>query len=70
MSDDETEGRESHDEDLAYLRNADPSVKLDHMSVDWSINRLADNLVDLGKLIPKRLRERLARSRTRRVAGS
>jgi len=61
MPSDEVQDRESHDDDLAYVRKGDPDpLGLDYMSVNWSINRLSNNLVDLGSLIVKRLREQVA----------
>jgi hypothetical protein len=66
MSGDESQSREGHDDDLAYVTKGDPGLGLDYMSVHWSVNRLANNLVDLGSLIAKRLRERVA-NRHRRL---
>jgi hypothetical protein len=61
MSGNEVQHRESHDDDLAFVRKGDPDpLGLDYVSVNWSINRLSNNLVDVGSLIAKRLRERVA----------
>jgi hypothetical protein len=60
MQEGKSRSREGHDDDLAYVRKGDAGLGLDYMSVHWSVNRLASNLVDLGSLIAKRLRERVA----------
>jgi hypothetical protein len=42
MSGDEVQDRESHEDDLAYVRKDDPDrLGLDYVSVNWSINRLS-----------------------------
>jgi hypothetical protein len=62
----ETDGEESHEDDLAFVRfdERDPGLGLDHMSTTMSINRLSNGLVDLGSLIARRLRERIANRRS------
>jgi hypothetical protein len=61
MSGCDKQREESHDDDLAYVRKGAPDpLGLDYLSVHWSLNRLAVNLVDVGSLIAKRVRERVA----------
>jgi hypothetical protein len=67
MTTDETGRRKQHDDDLAYARldEGDPDLGLDSMSTLLSVQRLANNVADLGALIAQRLRERMAKRRAK-----
>jgi hypothetical protein len=67
MPGDEKRRRRQRNDDDAYSRlgPGDPGVGLDNLSTLRSVGRFTDALLDLGGLIARRLRERVANRRSK-----